>query len=117
MVSVQVHARRFGCNARLNGTGILVSGEGYYDVDASVTMTPAEAGNYTVNLIADGVLVPGATQTVTAVADSAIAFNIPALVRLACCNSSATLTLQLTTSATLPATVVINNTGVVVEKI
>ena len=109
--------RRFGRNIRLSGTGILIEGEGYYDVDASVTMTPAAAGNYTFTLFKDGVAVPGATQTVTAAADSAIAFNIPALVRNQCCDSSASLTLVLTTTATLPATVVINNVGVVVEKI
>lgn len=109
--------RRFGCNTQLSGNGILLDGQGYYDVDASVTITPAAAGDYTVTLFADGVAVPGATQTVTAVAAAAIAFNIPALVRLQCCDSSAALTLVLTTTATLPAEVTINNVGVVAEKI
>lgn len=109
--------RRFGRNIHLSGTGILLEGEGYYDVDASVTITPAAAGDYTVTLFKDGVAVPGATQTVTAAAASAITFNIPALVRNQCCDNSASLTLVLTTTATLPATVVINNVGVVVEKI
>lgn len=109
--------RRFGRNIQLSGNGILIDGEGYYDVDASVTVTPAAAGTYTVQLYKDGVAVPGATQSITAVADAAIAFNIPALVRLQCCDSSATLTLVLTTTATLPATVTQNNVGVVVEKI
>ena len=109
--------RMFGRNIQLSGTGILIEGEGHYDVDASVTATPAAAGNYTVSLFRDGVAVPGATQTVTAVAGASITFNIPALVRLQCCDSSSTLSLVLTTTATLPASVVINNVGVVVEKI
>lgn len=109
--------RRFGHNIQLSGNGILVGGEGYYDVDASITLTPTAAGNYTVSLFKDGVAVPGATQTVTAAALSAITFNIPALIRLQCCDSSASLSLVLTSSATLPAAVTLNNVGVVVEKI
>lgn len=109
--------RRFGCNAQLSGNGILLDGQGYYDVDSSVTITPVTAGNYTVTLFRDGAAVPGATQTIAAAAAGPVAFNIPALVRLQCCSSSATLTLVLTTSAALPATVTINNVGVVVEKI
>lgn len=108
--------RRFGCNVQLSGNGILLDGQGYYDVDASVTITPVAAGNYTVSLFADGVVVPGATQTVTAAAAATVNFNIPALVRLQCCDSSATLTLVLSTAATLPATVTVNNVGVIVEK-
>lgn len=109
--------RRFGRNVQLSGTGILLDGEGYYDVDASVTLTPVTAGNYTVTLFRDGVAVPGATQTVTATAAGTVSFNIPALVRLQCCDSSATLSLVLTTTSVLPSTVTANNVGVVVMKI
>lgn len=109
--------RRFGCNVQLSGSGILIDGNGYYDVDTSVTITPAAAGNYTLALFRDGVAVPGATQTIAAAAAGPVSFNIPALVRLNCCGSSVTLTLQLSTTAALPATVTVNNVGVVVEKI
>lgn len=109
--------RRFGCNLRLSGTGVLAEGEGYYDINTSVTATATTAGNYTVKVLADGVEIPGANQTVTAAAGSVIAFNIPALIRIACCKSAATITLQISTTATLPVTVTINNVGVVVEKI
>lgn len=53
--------RRFGCNAVLSGNGVLLKGQGYFDVDASVTFTPTAAGAYTVTLFKDGVAVPGAT--------------------------------------------------------
>ena len=109
--------RRFGCNLRLSGTGILASGEGYYDINTSVTATATAAGNYTVKVLSDGVEIPGAMQTVTAAAGSVIAFNVPAIFRLACCKSAATITLQISTDATLPADVTVNNAAVVVEKI
>ena len=110
--------RRFGRNLQLSGNGILVDGEGYYDVSANVVATPEATGDYTVTLLKDGVTIPGATQTITASAAGAvIAFNIPALIRLQCCNSASTLTLALTTTATLPTTVTVNNVGVVVDKL
>lgn len=109
--------RRFGCNTQLSGNGILIEGQGYYDIDSSVTITAPAAGNYTVTLFEDGVPVPGATQTVVAAATGIVSFNIPAIVRLQCCSSSSTLTLVISTTATLPATITINNVGMVVEKI
>jgi hypothetical protein len=110
--------RRFGRNIQLSGNGILLDGEGYYDINASVTMTPTTAGNYTVSLFRDGVAIPGATQTVTATAAGTVTINIPAIVRLQCCDSSSTIQAVITTpTATLPATVTINNVGVTVEKL
>lgn len=109
--------RRFGCNLKLSGNGILADGEGYYSINSSVTATAATAGDYTVRVFADGVEIPGANQTVTATAASVISFNIPAILRLACCKSSSTVTLQISTTATLPVDVTVNNVAVVVEKI
>lgn len=108
--------RRFGCNAVLSGDGVLLNGQGYFDVDASVTFTPTAAGTYTVTLFKDGVAVPGATQTITAAAAGTVPVNIPAIVRNQCCDSTSTLMLVVT-SATVPATVTIDNTAVVVTKL
>ena len=108
--------RRFGCNAVLSGHGVLLNGQGYFNVDASVTFTPTAAGTYTVTLFKDGVAVPGATQTITAAAAGTVPVNIPAIVRDQCCDSTSTLTLVVT-SATVPATVTIDNTAVVVTKL
>lgn len=116
-IPIGATVRRFGCNLRLSGNGILADGDGYYDINTSVTATAAAAGNYTIKALADGVEIPGASQTVTAAAGSVIAFNIPAIFRLACCKSAATITLQISTDATLPADVTVNNVGVVIEKI
>lgn len=108
--------RRFGCNAVLSGNGVLLNGQGYFNVDASVTFTPTAAGTYTVTLFKDGVAVPGATQTITAAAAGTVPVNIPAIVRNQCYDSTSTLTLVVA-SATVPATVTIDNTAVVVTKL
>lgn len=109
--------RRFGKNVQLSGNGILLNGGGYFDVDASIMLTPVAAGNYTIALFEDGVAILGAIQIMTAGAGAIVNFNIPALVCLQCCDDSAILTLVLTTTAALPATIALNNVGVVVEKI
>lgn len=116
-LSLGTVTRRFGCNTQLSGNGILLEGEGYYDVSVNVGITPAAAGDYTITLYQDGIAIPSAHQTITAAADAAIAFSFPALARLQCRDSSATLTLVLSTTATLPATVAVNNVGVVIKKL
>lgn len=87
--------RRFGCGVNLNGNGIVIDKQGYYDVDASITATAAAAGTVTVTLLRDGVAVPGAVASVTAAAAGTVALPITALVRQMCGNSGSTLTLQL----------------------
>lgn len=114
--------RRFGranCEniLELSGNGILARDSGYYDVDASAVLTPAAAGIYTVTLYQDGQPVQGASQSVTATAGATIALNIPAIVRTRFDCGASALTLVVSTTATLPADVIINNVGVVVEKI
>lgn len=108
--------RRFGCELQLSGNGIVIDNNGYYDVQANVTVTPAAAGNYTLTLFKDGVAVPGAVQQINATAGNPVGFNIPAIVRQSCCASSV-LTLAISTAATLPATATINNVGIVVENV
>ncbi len=114
--------RRFGRTCcenilELSGNGILARDSGYYDVDASVVITPAVAGVYTVTLFQDGQPVQGASQSVTATAGATIAFNIPAIVRTRCDCSASTLTLVLSKTGADAAAVVVNNTGIVIVKI
>lgn len=73
--------RRYGCDVALNGNAVNITGAGYYDVDASVTVTPAAAGTVTITLYKDGVAVPGATASETAAANGTVDLSIPALVR------------------------------------
>lgn len=105
--------RRYGCNCDLNGNGIAINGAGYYDVDVSVEAAPTAAGTVTVQLLKDGVAVPGATAAATvAAAADVVTLAFPATVRLGCCSTGSVLTLLLTGAA---ATV--NNVAARVEKI
>lgn len=104
--------RRFGQNINLNGDGITLTGQGYYDVDVSVTAEATAADVIGAALYANGVEVPGATASANAGAGETVALAFPALVRIACCGEGVTLTLRLTGAA---ATV--SNVAMTVEKI
>ena len=104
--------RRYGCDVALNGNAVNITGAGYYDVDASVTVSPAAAGTVTITLYKDGVAVPGATASETAAANGTVDLSIPALVRQVCCASGSALTLVLTGAA---ATV--NNVALRVQRV
>lgn len=104
--------RRYGCDVALNGNAVNITGAGYYDVDASVPVTPIAAGTVTITLYKDGVAVPGATASETAAANGTVDLSIPALVRQVCCAAGSDLTLVLTGAA---ATV--NNVALRVQRI
>ena len=105
--------RRYGCNCNLNGNGIAINGQGYYDVDVSVEAVPDAAGTVTVQLLKDGVAVPGATAAATvAAAADVVTLAFPATVRLGCCSTGSVLTLLLTSAAST-----VNNVAARVEKI
>ena len=89
--------RRYGCDISLNGNTVNITGTGYYDVDASITVAPTAAGTVTATLVRDGVAIPGASAAAAAGAPVTLAF--PALVRQACCASGSALTLVLTGAA------------------
>lgn len=92
--------RRYGNDISLNGNAVNITGTGYYDVDASITVAPTAAGTVTATLYKDGVAVPGATASATAAAaGDLVDLSIPALVRQACCAAGSALTLVLTGAA------------------
>ena len=94
----------------LNGTGVNLSEQGYYAVDGSITYTPTDAGLLTVQLMADGVAVPGASASVTAVAATTYNLSIVGMVRR-CCSAPGTLTLMVNLAGT------VNNVGLIVGKV
>lgn len=82
--------RRFGCNLRLSGNGIEVNGEGYYTIDANVTVAPTAAETVTVALYNNGVQIPGAIASgVAATAADSVNLSLIATVRQGCCCDSA----------------------------
>ena len=110
--------RRYGCGdcgkpiIDLTGNAISLNGSGYYDVDASVVVTPTAAGTVTVTLYQDGVPVPGATASATVAAvDATVTVPIDAVVRVFNCNTSA-LTVVLTGAAST-----VNNIAVEVNRL
>lgn len=104
--------RRYGQNITLGGNGLSLTGGGYYDVDATVTVTATAAGPVSAALYLNGVEVPGAVATVTAAADEIVTLPVSALVRLNGCNAEGTLTLVIGGQA-----VTSYNTAIVAEKI
>ena len=98
IISLGSIIRRYGCSLDLNGNGINIKECGYYDVDASITVSPTAAGTVTVTMLKDGVVVPGATASETAsAAGDFVNLSFPPIVR-ECCTGS-TLTFVLTEGA------------------
>ena len=90
IISLGSTQRRYGCNLRLSGNGIEVTGEGYYTVDVSVSVAPTAAGAVTVALYNNGVQIPGAIayESVSTAANPAnLAINTT--IRQGCCCDSA----------------------------
>ena len=109
--------RRFGRNLQQVGDGIILSGTGYYDVGASITVAPTTAGTITATLYQDGVAVPGATaSSAVTTAGNPVDLSIKALVLHCCECGSGTLRLVLTGS-TAVTTGTVSNVALVVEKI
>ena len=105
--------RRYGCDCRLVGTNVVLTGAGYYDVGFNVTALPTAAGAITATLLVNGVAYPGATVTATAAAaNEAVQLSLsPVTVRTCCCPQTSTLTVQLSAAAA------VTNAGINVERV
>ena len=90
--------RRSGCTCTVEGGNAVVSGTGYYDVTATLTLATDAIESITVSLYKDGVTIPGATASITTAASSTYAIVIPALVKQSCCCES-TITAVVTGGA------------------
>ena len=113
IISLGSVQRRYGCNLRLSGNGIEVDGQGYYKVDASVSVAPTAVGNVTVALFSNGVQVPGAiAYDSVSTAANPTNLNIVATIRQGCCCDSA----QNLTLVLLEGEGVVENVSMRVEK-
>jgi len=107
--------RRFGPNLTMSGNAIQISGAGYYDIDASITLAPSAAGNVTITAFVDNVAIPGATVTGSvATANDPVNLSLSSLFRegCPCCEGLSNLTFVLTGTAAS-----VTNVAIVVEKI
>ena len=85
IISLGSVQRRFGCNCRLSGNGIEIAGEGYYTIDANVSVSPTAAGAVTVALYENGVQIPGAITYTTGGVGTPISVSLSTTVRQGCC--------------------------------
>ena len=86
IISLGSVLRRFGCNLRLSGNAIEINGEGYYKVDANVSVAPTAAGPVTVALYENGVQIPGAIAYGTAAAaGDSVTLPLETTIREGCC--------------------------------
>lgn len=90
IISLGSVLRRYGCNLRLSGNGIEVTGEGYYKIDSNVSVSPTAAGPVTVALYNNGVQIPGAiAYGSVSTAGNPITLPLETTIRQACCCDSA----------------------------
>ena len=89
--------RRYGCDLRLSGNAVEAVGQGYYEVDAAVTVEPTAAGVVTVALLENGVQLPGAIASgQAAAAGDTVTLPLLATIRHGCCcNGVASITCVL----------------------
>ena len=101
IISLGSVQRRFGCNCRLSGNAIEISGEGYYEITGTVSIAPTAEGNVTVALYDNGSQLTGAVAYATvAGAGDFVTLPIVATIRQACnCDSADNLTLVLVEGA------------------
>ena len=96
IISLGSTQRRYGCNCRLSGNGIEIEGEGYYTVDADVSVAPTATGSVTVALYNNGTQVQGAiAYGSVSTAGNPTTLSINATLRQGCCSSADNLTLVL----------------------
>ena len=107
--------RRFGPNISLSGNAIQIAGPGYYEIDASITVAPTAAGDVTVTVYKDGVILQGATATESVAAGGDFAtLSITSIVRefCQCCEGLTNLTFVLTGVESI-----VSNIAITVEKL
>ena len=105
--------RRYGCGLNLSGNGIEVTGDGYFTIDAAISVAPTASGPVTVALYSNGVQVPGAiAYSSVGTATNPVTVPIIATIRQRCCNNPSTLTLVLIEGAG-----VVENVSMRVEKV
>lgn len=88
--------RKAGTALNLNGNGISVSQNGYYEINATFTVLPSVSEAVTIQLYEDGVAIQGAKATVTT--DAVTTIPLTTIIRKYCCHTTANITAVLTTS-------------------
>lgn len=110
--------RRFGRFVQLEGDSIALLDKGYYTIDISAIVQPSAAGNVTIELLNNGVPVPGAIATESvATADDPVNLHIASLVRVMCCGSDILSVRVSQVDAAAGTTFTVTNLATTVSKI
>lgn len=81
--------RRYGCAINMVGGEVNITGEGYYNIDASITFTAGAEGVATITLLRDGSVIPGAIASQTVVSGDIVTLTVPpSVIREKCCGES-----------------------------
>lgn len=81
--------RRYGCDINMSGGNVMITGTGYFDIDANVTIVAGAAGIVTITLLKDGTVIPGAGASMTVAEGETYTLAIPSCtVRQKCCCES-----------------------------
>ena len=115
VINLGTVVRRFGPNLNLAGNAIQISGAGYYDINATITLDPTGAGTATIKMLKDNVEVQGAVSSATVEdTEGVVTLPLSALIRenCCCCEGLSNLTFVLEGIGAE-----VTNVAVVVEKI
>ena len=78
--------RRYGCDCRLSGNAVEISGTGYYKITAAVSVAPTATGPVTVAAYINGVQAPGAVAYgAVSTAENPTTLPIVTTIRRGCC--------------------------------
>lgn len=89
IVSLGTTIRRYGCNLRQNGYAIEENGEGYYEIEGTITVAPTTAGVVTVALYENGEIMRGSqVSSYVSLAENPITLPLIATSRIMCCNTA-----------------------------
>ena len=84
---------RQSCCIQSNGSSPVLSGQGYYEIDTNLTITPTTNGTVVVTMYENGVAIPGAVASFSGIADSIYTVSIPGITKIKCwCDKVITVT-------------------------
>ena len=110
IIGLGTTTHRYGCDLIQNGNGIMVTGDGYYKIDANVVITPVATGDTTIVLLDNGTPIPGATASYTIeTVGNVVTLPISFIIRRGChCINADNISLQLTANSGTVNNIVVN---------